>query len=257
MIATLAKHRCLCRRCYLPFLLFSVIALSEGENVFRLKNINDAGTFYDNVINRGSNYEGTTVFLEFDLDLTSSGYTVQTPVGKDDAKYFKGTFDGQGHIIEGLKMNTTFQYSGIFGYSKGLTVRNVVIGPASSFTSSYTGSEKVCTGGIVGQCVPYEKPCIIENSVNMANIFFNHDISGGLFIGGIAGSLTGSDNEFPVVRNCANYGSISLTGKAGGPYLGGIVGYLGGSSTANPNLIQNCLNYGSYLSPEMRVGHRT
>ena len=242
MINTLATRRC--RRCCLPFLiliLLSAVASCEGENEVRLRNLTEFKAFTDNVNIAGASYSGTTVFLEADIDF--SGKTLD-PIGQGSTQYFKGIFDGQGHIIEGLKTSTTLQYSGIFGYSKGMVVRNVVVGQGSSFTNSYTGTgiEGACIGGITGYCTPSERPCIIENSVNMANISYDLTKTGGLFLGGIAGSFVGSSFEI-AVRNCANYGSISFTGQADGLYLGGIVGNLRGNSP-DSNRIQNCLNYG-------------
>ena len=80
-------------------------------------------------MNNETSYSGTTVFLDVDIDFSGGSPSEQfVPIGKSGSKYFQGTFDGQGHTISNLAINSSsLQYVGLFGYSKGATIRNVVL----------------------------------------------------------------------------------------------------------------------------------
>ena len=153
-------------------------------------------------MNRGTNYFGTTVFLDSDLSLAGKSFE---PIGID-SKYFNGTFDGQGYVISNLAMNFSLQYVGLFGYSRGHTIKNVVIDYSCSFASSFTGNNNVRVGGIIGHCYAENGPCAIENSVNMGSVTFDGNTAGNYgfsFFGGIAGRLSSYKYDI-TVKNCAN-----------------------------------------------------
>ena len=64
--------------------------------------------------------------LSADIDL--NGYE-WTPIG-NDTHPFKGHFNGDGHVVRGLKMNVeietkTTTYAGLFGYIENGTLRNL------------------------------------------------------------------------------------------------------------------------------------
>ena len=69
--------------------------------------------------------------------------------GVDSSNYFNGTFDGQGHVISDLKMTSSSQYVGVFGISRGLTIKNVIIDSSCSITSLFSDSG-TAIGGIIG-----------------------------------------------------------------------------------------------------------
>ena len=209
-------------------------------------------TAFANDVNGGSNYSGTTVFLDSDLSL-SEGID---PIGTY-SNPFCGVFDGQGHVISDLKMAKALHYVGLFGYSKYAIIRNVVLDDSCSITSSFAGSTMVgnpSVGGIVGYYHSYKVQSGIENSINMANVTFDAVASVSVFAGGIAGYFS-SEN----VTNCVNYGAVTHSGSVNKSdvYIGGIIGYLQG---AHPNLyhIQNCLNHGpitvSGISSTLYIG---
>ena len=214
-----------------------------GEDL-KINNVGDFTNFINDV-KSGKNYEGGTVYLENDLSLSS----VTESIGTDTKKnFFKGVFDGQGHVISNFKESTSSStLSGLFGYSTGLTIKNVVLDSSCSITNSYSKAEDVYIGGIMGYC---NGQCNIENCVNMAGVTFNGDITDkSLFgkshdpnIGGIIGFLKSNDKG-SYVKNCANYGSVINSGKCKDPYIGGVVGD-STNSRSNKVFIQNCLNYG-------------
>ena len=116
-----------------------------GAEKVRIKNVDEFAQFKDNV-NNGVDYSGTTVFLESDLSL--AGKTFE-PIGTS-SNYFSGTFDGQGHVISNLTVASSLHYVGLFGYSEGLTIKNVILDSSCSITSSrFSIYDNVYTGGII------------------------------------------------------------------------------------------------------------
>ena len=209
----------------------------------KIKNVDDFIQFRDNV-SSGTNYSGTTVFLDTDLSL--AGKTFE-PIGTSNANCFIGTFDGQGHAISNLAItSSSSQYVGLFGYSTGLTIRNVILDSSCSVTST-TDSGGTYVGGILGNCNTINGPCAIENSVNMGSVTFNWIIGSGyyLYLGGIAGYLSSSSSNGSTVKNCANYGDAINSGEGSTSFIGGIVGYSAGSSSSKRMYIYNCLNHGT------------
>ena len=228
--------------------LFCLLLLGQGALSYEL-HINNASEFiqFSKNVNSGNSYSWTTVFLDADIDFSGGLSDEFEPIGKDWYNYFHGTFDGQGHAINNLSINSFSDHVGLFGYSKDATIRNVVMDSSCSVVSSYSGSSSdAYVGGVVGLCYGYRGPCVIENTVNMASVAFIGNTTGNLgvlLIGGIVGDFSAS-NKGITVKNCANYGSVTHSGTSSDADIGGIVGYSSGSSP-NKVFIQNCLNYGT------------
>ena len=208
----------------------------------RIRSVDEFIQFKDNV-SCGTSYYGTTVFLDSDLSL--AGKSLE-PIGTY-YKQFRGVFDGQGHVISNLKMTSSSQYVGLFGFSTGLTIKNVILDSSCSIASLYSGYSPYI-GGIIGECDASNGPCTIENSVNMGSVSFSGNIttdSKTAYLGGIAGYLYSYDND-STVKNCANYGDVTDSGESSYSYIGGIVGYSTGSSSASTRVyIYNSLNHGT------------
>ena len=200
---------------------FSLLLSHQGALSYEYR-INSASDLiqFSNHVGSGASYSGTTVFLDADIDF-SGGLSEQfEPIGKDTNNSFQGTFDGQGHTISNLAITSSSQYAGLFGYSEGATIRNVVLDSSCSVVSTYN-STHAYTGGIVGKCYASSLPCTIENCVNAASVAFTGNITTSLYIGGIAGYVEAADKEV-VMRNCANYGSVTHSGIANyAAYIGG------------------------------------
>ena len=72
-----------------------------GEDVLHINNTSELIQLSKNA-NSGTSYNGTTVFLDAEIDF-SGGLSEQfEPIGKS-SNYFQGTFDGQGHTISNLQ----------------------------------------------------------------------------------------------------------------------------------------------------------
>lgn len=142
-----------------------------------------------------------------------------TPIGISSAKAFKGSFDGNGHVIGELYINATAANQGLFGYINAATIKN--LGVTGSVTSTGNG-----VGGIVGWGAG---TIVIENCFNAA------DINGKQGVGGIVGSPAAATGK---INNCYNTGSITAA-----KYGGGISGC--GSTVSLCAVATNCFNMGT------------
>lgn len=216
---------------------FLKAAACEKNNAFMIHNASELIQFSKDV-NNGLNFSGTTVFLGSDIDFADGLSQHFEPIGTFD-NHFLGTFDGLGHTINNLNMNSSLFYSGLFGFSSGLTIRNVVVDNSCSFVNSYNYEGTIYFGGIIGSCRPFYGPCNFENNVNMASVTFNGESGVYLYFGGFIGYIESSDLNISCLKNCANYGSITHNRMSNGESnIGGIAGTLYSSQ------IQNCLNSG-------------
>ena len=215
-------------------LLLFALSCASGESEFHIKDPSTLIEFSRNP----SSFKGT-VFLDADIDFY--GENEQFNPISNYSNRFSGTFDGQGHTIKNLTVNSSSGNDGLFGYSNGLTIKNVVLDASCSITST-SHSNNAYIGGIIGKCNTENEPCVIENSVNMAAVSFNGSCSD-LFIGGIVGEIFFGGHS-ATVKNCVNYGKIIDIGDYACNHIGGITGSLTGSESGI-FYVQNCINYGA------------
>ena len=166
-------------------------------------------------VNAGHNCAGLYFKLTADIDLENE---LWTPIGVGYGITFNGTFDGGGHSISGLNVNTR-DYAGLFGVVYNGHIKNLTV--AGTVTS--TGGND--TGGIVGTLGDYDA---MDGSVTNCHSSVTVTGSGG-YTGGIVGQKYGS-----TVSGCVNTGAVSDSdGDAGG-----IAGANFGGA------IENCYNTG-------------
>ena len=160
----------------MPLLLLGLLALStpalcESNTL----GIHNASEFIDFVksVNGGNDYEDYTVFLEATIDLAGHEGALE-PIGKSHSTPFSGVFDGQGYAIGHFVINTTGRYAGLFGYSKGATIKNIILSMTDvmNIVGPVDELAQLHAGGIIGRCEILSKPCLIENNVNLANVTF-------------------------------------------------------------------------------------
>ena len=229
----------------LPLFLPSALLLSSKSAMgaeHRIKTPAEFTDFVNSVNTNGESYNGTTVYLDSDLSLSG----VTDPIGKSNSKYFRGVFDGQGHTISNLNINSTTNYASLFGYSTGLTIRNVVLDESCSIVGSFIDSSGYTyVSGFIGHCTASAGSCAIENNVNMGSVTFD-GTNDQLRLAGIASQLGSSVSYTTYVRNCVNYGPLTHSGtNKRTSNIGGIVGSLG--DTEYYKYIQNCANYGTIM----------
>ena len=142
--------------------------------------------------------------LTADVDL---GGQLWTPIGTSNyGKQWAGQFDGQGHTVSGLKVESSTYNQGLFGYVNGGVIENLTVeGTVNGGGQTNSGG----VGGIAGTVnSPYSGESLIRNCVNRAAV------SGQNNVGGIVGFMTGSYGK--TVECCANYGAVSGNNSVGG-----------------------------------------
>ncbi len=158
-------------------------------------------------------------------DIELAGYD-WTPLKK-----FYGTFDGQGHVIRNLYINSSSYPAGLFGYlNEGAAVTR--LGITGSVTC--TNNRNAQAGGIAGYM--YDKASITQcwSAVH---------VTSNKHAGGIAGyTATGA-----VITDCYATGTIRSS-AANECYLGGICGS-GFSNTAGATLT-NCYSVGAVIGTD-------
>ena len=140
-----------------------------------------------------------------------------TPIGTSSINQYRGTFNGDGHTISGLYIDSNADEQGLFGYvSTGGTVQNLTVSGSVNSSGDYVG-------GIVGW-----------NNGNVINCAFSGSVSGNSYVGGVVGVVGDSSGS---VKNCYNTGSVN--GSAASNNVGGVVG------RNDEGHVTNCYNTGS------------
>ncbi len=174
-------------------------------------------------IDIGNSYWGNHFLLEKDINLDD--YCGQdkgnwVPIGKYSGIRLNGTFDGGGHKITGLFIDSNSNYQGLFASTwsestiKNLTVEGYVKGADS-------------VGGIAGHSAS-----VIDNCC------FRGTVIGSVRAGGICGE--GGN----IITNCTNYGTVSANN-----FAGGITGHIWAW-----NITENCTNFGNVTVDNENVG---
>ena len=128
-------------------------------NEHHITNASELITFSNNV-NRSTSYDGTTVLLDNNIDFTEDLSRQPEPIGKDKKELPRHIVSKE-HLMGNLVMNSSLVQIGLFGYTDGATIRNVVLGYSCSILCSYISSSRAYVGGVVGRC----GYCTIENVI--------------------------------------------------------------------------------------------
>ncbi len=208
------------------------------------------------------NSEKQHVKLIADIDLSEHRWM---PIGMGSINTFKGSFDGGGHTISGLLIESSeIDSVGLFGYVTGGTVKNVGV---SGKVNVKLTSSNAHVGGLVG----YAQSVTIENCYSACNVsgsgvnayvgglvgnsssnakvtITNSYNTGNVSATSTAGGLVGNSSGKITITNCYNTGSVSGTGTINS-YAGGIVGQASDSIT-----ITNCYNTGSVSATDNAGG---
>lgn len=228
--------------------------LAKGtDEKYHITSADDLKTFAA-MVNSGTDFSGDTIVLDESIALTENPWT---PIGNAETKLFKGTFDGDGHKITGLKINTG-SYIGLFGYvGEGATIKNVnlvgasvsgesrvgaligcIVGGATVSNCSVDSASKVVgsgsnTGGLIGEAIG-NITVNLDHLTNHAAVGNKADANSRA--AGIIAQVTRGANV--TISNCENRGSI--TTNLG--YAGGIVAAKQGGSKVS---FENCSNAGT------------
>lgn len=250
------------------------ISTSDEMDAFALEISDAAGlaAFRDSV-NAGMTYEGLTVKLTADIDLSNQGnwnpignrYALNGEIsvdtteenGKTFRKAFMGTFDGQGHTISGLFINTSdatsykgvkkegsdSTYAALFGYVDKATVKNFTVNGLVS------GCDVAGVIGILGE------GCTVDGIVsNVAVGGKTGENEEKLLRGKAGGIINMTKGANSTIKNCINNGDVrsdkATNAENRGDYAGGIIALIQHDNIT----IENCKNTGAVTTKDYHVG---
>ncbi len=207
--------------------------------------------------------QGLTVILCNDIDLSGADF--------EGIPIFCGSFEGNGHTISGLNLESPGSGIGLFRYlTDTATVKNLHVSGCVN-----PGGTGAAAGGIVGTNGGTLQDCSFEGAVSgtdsigglvginllsgvidgcqaFGSIYGNH------FVGGIAG------DNYGVIRNCENHGEVNTTVEQNEVELENInldsiinseaaqtVTDIGGICGTGTGVVQSCINHGSIGYPQI------
>ena len=177
------------------------------DTSFEIANAEELAGFAALVNTGVDSFAGKTLTLTSDIDLANVEWV---PIGNADADVFvgfKGTFDGQGHTISNLFIESDSWGKGLFGYmddSTNATIQNVTIDNVNITASD-------CAGAVVGY----------TTFGTFSNITVTNAKVTATTTSGYAGALTGCGYNSDYVGCSVDNAAITSAGS----FAGGITGY--------------------------------
>ena len=176
-------------------------------------------------VNSGTDYSNTYFQLGADITYaytsdwndkksTENNYTT---IGTDYDHPFKGYFDGQNHVISGIRVYKNSMFQGLFGYicesdDYEPKVENVILADTRIFGYN---SNHVYVGGIVG----YNYAGLVKNCHALSHVLVYTTQGHSAELGGIIGGNDG------IVTRCTSAARIEIKNNVNDNNSGGIVGY--------------------------------
>ena len=221
------------------------------------------GTIVDDGEAAGTTHPSASAKLTADIDLKNYCHAAEDgkellswlPIGNDNNRW-KGNMDGQAHTISNLYIKTAQNYVGLFGYTDGATIQDLIFDNAKVENVSTTGTNTSYYTGILAGRAYGDSPLHIRGikttnnctvigqkdtggivggaNINLENCENHSSVKGTSNVGGIAGF-----SQERNIKRCTNYGTVE---NGRNQYIGGIIGYAYGIS------IEDCANYGNITS---------
>ena len=241
-----------------------ILEIDENDgNTYIINSIEDLVFFaYD--VTSGNTYKEKTVKLGLSLDFNSTksyidpfrtdyakyGYNGElktlltsgpgfSPIGAiedqladenfENAKAFKGKFDGCNNTISNLYMNrfvidgASYQYFGLFSQNLGIIENLSVNGSININVAANNVITGLISGIVIGENSKIEN-CFSNGKINVNGQ--NLSIDCYMATGGIVGQINVPDGQ---VKKCGNSAEIAVNGERN--YVGGIVGSINGDTT--------------------------
>lgn len=203
-------------------------AITVSNNTYEISTANQLlGFFYK--LSQGTNFSGKTIKLAKDFDLTDFDGSIQVP----NANQFRGTFNGQGHVIQGYKTVTEASSSSVFGTLNGAKIQKV-----SFIESTISGLAAESTGTTT------------INSVYVAGTVIGVDTFGGLVGVVSAGTITVQDSQVNVICKPSD-------SKATNTVAGGLLGSVTGSAHVKINACENNESVKAYSHVGGMIGSKS
>ena len=221
------------------------------------------------LVNGGNTFEGKTINLGSDLDLSNE---VWIPIGTsiydktpDNATMFAGNFDGGNHTITGLTSEgyvpassetVSTEYSfGLFGYVYGANISNVKLADVDIDCGKRNDSDgnEVYGSGVAALIGYYHvadhKTCVIDNCHVLGGTVKASNNMGGL-IGYMDSQLTQPTADI-TIKDCSNAADVTTEARE----AGGIIGLMNSAREGNYIVtmrgtitFKNCINTGDITS---------
>ncbi|MBV5335196.1 MAG: hypothetical protein JZU49_05265, partial [Sulfuricurvum sp.] len=177
----------------------------------------------------------------------TSGWNVNagfTPIGSPTL-VFGGTFDGLGHTISDLTINSVTTYRGLFGITSAVAI----IRDVGVVNANISGTAHI--GGLVG-----------NNAGTIINNYVSGNVTGTSPVGGLVGSNTGAISNSHASVNVIGTSTLggllgSNTGVISDSYATGSVSgstTLGGLIGSNTNTIHNSYATGNVTGSDTTIG---
>ena len=225
------------------------------------------GTIVDEGGVAGTTHPSASAMLTADIDLKNYCHAAEDgkellswiPIGNDNNRW-KGNMDGQGHTITNLYIKTAQNYVGLFGYTDGATIQDLIFDNAKVENVSTTNTKTDNTGILAGfaygksplhiRGIKTTNNCTVIGQedtggivggakINLENCENHSSVKGTRSVGGIAGSSAQRN-----IRRSTNYGTVENNNSD----IGGIIGY------AYDTSIEDCANYGKITSTGWSTG---
>lgn len=227
---SLADVLCILRLCVSEIEAFSPLGgTGSKEDPYRINSERDLILLSEQVLS----YEETAgLYFRQTADIRLSAKS-WTPIGTVGIP-FAGIYDGGGHKIEGLQIETDESFQGVFGFITG-TVENLSV--YGEVTVHYTGTHSHSfAGGIVGA---------MNNGAAVRSCKSYVTVEGDSYVGGVVGAILYTDDyvtdAFSVIESCSFHGTLNADDRSAinedAMYFGGITGRAYGA-------VKNCVNYG-------------
>ena len=180
-------------------------------------------------------YGGVTNF-RLTADITMSASVMWTPIGNSEHP-FEGTFDGAGHTISGMVVDTSFAAdgnAGFFGCVDGAAIYNlgfvspevVGTGNAGVLLGYCPTTVRVADVMIIDDVIDTSDPTVMSVSGNAGGMIGHArevDINRCYFVGGVTGT-----NYVGGLAGNVHYGSVANSGAGGAVNINASTGRLGG-----------------------------
>ena len=230
---------------------FEISTLEELKQFGLLVN-GDRSALTFNGLSAAVDFSGKTITLKDNINLNNEEWT---PIGTS-RQPFKGTFDGNGKTISGLKVSNTIAYAGFLGYISAATVKNIkvsdgivtgtyaggVVGSSNSSTIEKCSSSASISGQIAGGVVGWAPLSVIKACHATGNVTATKSTNDIVTAGGVVGfiSISGS------IQACY-YTTGTVTGGEGASgnncCTGGVIG-----SSKRDIKVYNCYSTGTVVA---------
>ena len=230
------------------------------QDPYRIATAEELGLFRDTVNGDGGRGQNTAcAVLTADIDLQNQ---LWTPIGNGQYPY-GGIFDGGGHTIKNLNVNSTANHAGLFGDAHNAVFKDLTVAGSVTITSGYAGGLLGSgTGAItITNCINTAAVASGESAGGLVGVFGDADsdltitgcanlgtVTAELMSAGIISQASGNG----LISDCYNAGEVKILRSKGFTFLGGIAGWITvrGDDAAKTLTLRNCYSVGALTAPD-------